>query len=270
MDYLSRESAPFSEALWDKIDGAVVESARRNLVGRRFLPVFGPIGAGAQSITIDSQKKREIFEDGIVRTEGRQYTEIPQVYDDFILLWRDIEASGREDYPVDVSSAMTAAESVARREDKLIFFGNQALGLTGFINAPHVNKIKRGDWTTGETAFADIAKGLTKLNDKGFLGRYALVLSPDLYLDLQRIQPGTGLMEIDRVSAMVEGRVFRAPVLGIKKAVLVCCEPQYMDLVIGQDIQAAYLELVDLNHHMRVLETVLPRLKEQEAVVVFE
>ena len=89
-------------------------------------------------------------------------------------------------------------------------------------------------------------------------------------LDLQRIQPGTGLMEIDRVSTMVEGRVFRAPVLGIKKAVLVCCEPQYMDLVIGQDIQTAYLELVDLNHHMRVLETVLPRLKEQEAVVVFE
>ena len=108
------------------------------------------------------------------------------------------------------------------------------------------------------------------LNDKGFIGRYALVLSPDLYLDLQRIQPGTGLMEIDRVSTMVEGRVFRAPVLGIKKAVLVCCEPQYMDLVIGQDIQTAYLELVDLNHHMRVLETALPRLKEQEAVVVFE
>ena len=58
MDYLSRESAPFDEALWDKIDGAVVESARRNLVGRRFLTVFGPLGAGAQSITVDSKKER--------------------------------------------------------------------------------------------------------------------------------------------------------------------------------------------------------------------
>jgi len=77
------------------------------------------------------------------------------------------------------------------------------------------------------------------------------------------------MMEIDRVSKMVDGRIYRASVLGMKQAVLVCCEPQYMDLVVGQDMATAYLELVDLNHHMRVLETVLPRLKRQDAVVVF-
>lgn len=269
MDYLSRESAPFTEELWQEIDDAVVESARRNLVGRRFLTVFGPLGAGAQSIHIDSEKKEEVFEDGVARTQGRQYAEIPQVFDDFYLLWRDIEASGKADYPVDLSSAVAAAESVARREDKLIFFGNKAMGLNGILTAPGVNKLKRGDWTTGENAFTDIAKGITLLDEKGFIGRYALVLSPDLYLDLQRIQPGTGMMEIDRVSKMVDGRIYRASVLGMKQAVLVCCEPQYMDLVVGQDMATAYLELVDLNHHMRVLETVLPRLKRQDAVVVF-
>ena len=83
MDYLSRESAPFTEELWQEIDDAVVESARRNLVGRRFLTVFGPLGAGAQSIHIDSEKKEEVFEDGVARTQGRQYAEIPQVFDDF-------------------------------------------------------------------------------------------------------------------------------------------------------------------------------------------
>ena len=36
MDYLSRESAPFSGELWDKIDKAVVDSARRILVGAGF------------------------------------------------------------------------------------------------------------------------------------------------------------------------------------------------------------------------------------------
>lgn len=269
MDYLSRDSAPFAEEFWQEIDSVVVDAARRNLVGRRFLTVFGPLGAGAQSINIDSAKKAEKFEDGVVRTEGRQYSEIPQVFDDFYLLWRDIEASDKAGYPADLSSAMAAAESVARREDKLIFFGNKAMGLAGIMNAPGVNKIKRGDWKSGENAFADIAKGISTLDEKGFLGRYALVLSPDLHLDLQRIQPGTGMMEIDRVSKMVDGRLYRAPVLGIKQAALVCCEPQYMDLVIGQDMATAYLELVDLNHHLRVLETVLPRLKRPDAVVVF-
>ncbi|MEA5002099.1 MAG: family 1 encapsulin nanocompartment shell protein [Christensenella sp.] len=269
MDYLSRESAPFSGELWDKIDEAVVDSARRILVGRRFLTIFGPLGAGAQSINIDSEKKAETSKDGVVRTTGRQYAEIPQVYDDFFMLWRDIEASEKSGYPVDISSAMAAAESLSRREDKLIFFGDKALGVSGILNAPGANKVKRGDWATGENAFTDIAKGISILDEKGYLGRYALVLSPDLYLDLQRIQPGTGLMEIDRVGRMVDGRVFRAPVLGTKTAVLVCCEPQYMDLVIGVDMTTSYLELVDLNHHMRVLETVLPRIKRQDAIVVF-
>ncbi|BDF57247.1 bacteriocin [Christensenellaceae bacterium] len=269
MDYLSRESAPFSEDLWEEIDKAVVDSARRILVGRRFLTIFGPLGAGAQNINIDSEKKAEEANDGIVQTVGRQYAEIPQVYDDFFMLWRDIEASEKSGYPVDITSAMTAAESLSRREDKLIFFGNQALGVSGLLNAPGANKIKRGDWATGENAFADIAKGISALDEKGYIGRYALILSHDLYLDLQRIQPGTGLMEIDRIGRMVDGRIFRAPVLGAGKAVLVCCEPQYMDLVIGIDMTTAYLELVDLNHHMRVLETVLPRIKRQDAIVVF-
>ena len=66
MDYLSRDSAPFGEKLWNEIDDAVVEAARRNLIGRRFLTVFGPLGAGAQSAVIDGKKKSEIFEDRCV------------------------------------------------------------------------------------------------------------------------------------------------------------------------------------------------------------
>jgi len=272
MDYLARDTAPFSDDFWSKLDNAVVESARQNLTGRKFLTIYGPLGAGLQSMHVDSNKKSEEFNeaDGIVQTMGRSYYEVPQVYDDFILLWRDIAASEKEDYPVDLSSAMSCAESVARREDKLIFFGNKSLGISGLANAPGINKIKRSDWTSGEGAYQDIAKGLTTLIGKGYTGRYALILSPDVYLDLQRIQPGTGVLEIDRVSKMVGGRVFYTSILGLKKALLVCCEPQNMDLVIGQDMAAAYLELVDLNHHFRVLETILPRLKQPDAVVSFE
>ena len=270
MDYLARDTAAFSEEFWGKLDKVVIESAKRNLVGRRFLSVFGPLGAGLQSIRIDNDKRSEEFDDGVVKTVGRSYYEVPQVYDDFILLWRDISASEKEGYPIDLSSAMMSAESVARREDKLIFFGSKNLGLSGLANAKGINKIKRSDWNSGEGAYKDVAKGLTYLNDNGFYGRYALILSSDLYLALQRIQPGTGIMEIDRISKMVDGKVFRASVLGMNKALLVCCEPQYMDIVIGQDIAAAYLELVDLNHHFRILETILPRLKKPEAIVSFE
>ncbi|MDL2236752.1 bacteriocin family protein [Christensenellaceae bacterium OttesenSCG-928-K19] len=269
MDYLSRESAPYSEELWKSIDTAVVDTAKRILVGRRFLSLFGPLGPGVTTLNVDTAKE-EKFDNGIVRTSGRNYLEVPQLYNDFWLLWRDIENSEKEGYPIDLSAAMSSAETVARLEDRLIFFGDKELGIQGLTNAAGVNKIKRGDWGTGEAAYQDIAKGLTLLNEKGYYGRYAIIMSPDIYLSLQRIQQGTGVMEIDRVEKMVDGRVFHTTALGMKKALLVCCEPQYMDLAVGQDLAVAYLELADLNHHLRVMETALPRLKSPEAVVSFD
>ena len=51
---------------------------------------------------------------------------------------------------------------------------------------------------------------------------------------------------------------------------LVGSDEMNMDLAIGQDMAAAYLEQRDLNHCLRVLETVLLRIKRKEAIVVFE
>jgi uncharacterized linocin/CFP29 family protein len=69
---------------------------------------------------------------------------------------------------------------------------------------------------------------------------------------------------------LVDGNIYYTKVLGSNKAVLVCAEPQYMDLVIGQDMATAYLETKDLNHVFRIVETILLRIKNKNAVVVFE
>ena len=37
MDVLGRESAPINAALWKQIDETVIETARKLLIGRRFL-----------------------------------------------------------------------------------------------------------------------------------------------------------------------------------------------------------------------------------------
>jgi len=67
----------------------------------------------------------------------------------------------------------------------------------------------------------------------------------------------------------VNGHLYQSPALGKGKAVLVGSDEKNMDLVIGQDMAAAYLEQKDLNHSFRVLETVLLRIKRKQAVVVF-
>lgn len=271
MDYLARESSPVSQDLWQQIDAAVVETARRMLTGRRFLHIFGPVGIGVESIAVDSAGKVEEKDSGgIITTKGRKYMEIPAVHEDFALLARDLENSSAMGFPADLSEAVFAAEACVKKEDSLIFFGDAANGYEGLLTAEGIHKVKKSDWATGENAFADIASAIGLLVSSGLNGTYALSMSPDLYVQLQRIQPGTGLLEIDRITKLLNGNVFQTSVLGKGKAVLVCSEARNMDLVVGQDLAAAYLEQKEMNHRFRILETVLPRIKNKNAVVAFE
>ncbi len=272
MDFLSRDSAPFSPEIWNKIDEAVVNTARRMLTGRRVINLFGPLGPDALSVPVDDLRQRDSFEvdDSLIKTGGRSYKELPLIYSDFTLYWRDMENSLKNNLPLDLSAAVEAALRCAIKEDEMIFYGNKRLGYDGLLTVEGSSHIKRSEWSEGENPFSDISKGIEVLTEKGFFGRFALMLSPNLYTKLQRIQPGTGRMEIERVKELVDGNVFRSQVLETDKAILVCAEPQTMDIAVGQDFSTAYLELKDLNHVLRVMETVLLRIKRSDAIIIFD
>ena len=270
MDYLGREAAPFSEELWQQIDQAVTEAAGEVLVGRRFLPFFGPVGPGLNAAEIAGPNKVEVFKDGFSIMEGRQLVRVPQLYEDFRLFWRDLEGSSRVGFPVDLAAARTAAQKLAQREDEMIFYGVKGLGLDGLLTVKGTNTQERGDWSKGENAFLAVASGVSTLTKKNRLGRHTLVVSSDLMLALHRIQPGTGLLEMDRVKGLVGGRVFVSSILEPGTAFLLSAQSQYVDLMVGQDISTAYTELVDLNHHLRILETAVLRIKTPDAIVVFK
>lgn len=271
MSYLSREAATLSEELWAQIDAAVVGAARAILTGRRFLSIFGPLGVGTGYVPVDdAEALSEADHDGIITTAGRKYVEIPTLYTDFTLLAKDIEGAAKAGYPLDLSNAAAAAEQAALKEDRFIYFGNEALGYEGLLTAAGANKLEMKDWSKGENAFQDVSAAITLLAEEAIYGPYTLAVSPDVYMKMQRLQPGTGLLEIDRVAKLVDGRIVKSPVLGKGKALLVCPDKRNMDLAIGQDMAAAYLEQKDLNHVLRILETALLRIKRAKAIVVFE
>jgi uncharacterized linocin/CFP29 family protein len=278
MDFLLRDDAPFTDEQWSTIDDMVVRAARQILTGRKFIKIYGPLGAGVQSINIDDfgaagQGEVDFFGDNDsapLKTKGRKFFEIPLVYKDFNISWRDVESSKQMGLPLDLSAAAGAAAICAKKEDELIFWGDEASGYEGLINASNVKRIEKSNWREGENPFLDVAKGLEILIENGFTGRFALTVSPDLYMQMQRLQPNTGLLEIDRVRKLMEGNLFQTPVLGTNKAVLVCPEAQNMDLVIGQDLITAYLGPEKLNHTLRVMEMILLRIKRKDAIIVFE
>lgn len=270
MDYLAREGAPVSEVLWNKIDEAVIETAKQHMVCRRFLNIYGPLGAGATYVNVDTAAKDETVEGNLARVTGRRLVELPQLYQDFSILWRDIAEADKTGHPLDLAAAAAAAQRSAKQEDELILFGSKALGVEGLLNAEGAMTIKRGDWAEGENAFKDVAHAISYFAGNSMLGRYALVCSPDVYLDLQRLQPNVGLLEIDRIKKLVGDRVYPVGSFGLGKAAVVCAEPQYMDLAIGMDLAVGYLEQKDFNHNFRITETIALRIKEPKAIVIFE
>ena len=236
MDYLARESADLSVELWNRIDDAVVGTARKHLTCRRFLKTHGPLGVGTTTVAVDSVAKEEVLEDGIGRIVGRTQLELPLFYEDFTLLGRDLDLAARSGMPVDLAPAIAAAKRAARREDNLVLNGNAALGVEGLLNVKGAGTIKRRDWSKGENGFADVAAAVSQLAKTGYLGRYALAVAPDLYLGLQRLQPNTGMLEIDRVQKLIGDNVFMTSVIAPGQAVLVCAEPEYLDLALGLDL----------------------------------
>ena len=148
MDYLARNDAPISAELWQKIDETVIENAKQHMVCRRFLSIYGPLGAGAAYVNVDSAAKEETAENNVARVTGRRIVELPQLYQDFNLLWRDIAEAEKMGYPLDLSAAAAAAQKAAKQEDNLILFGSKELGVEGLFNAKGAFGIKRGDWTT--------------------------------------------------------------------------------------------------------------------------
>ncbi|MCG1011305.1 bacteriocin family protein [Tepidanaerobacter sp. GT38] len=270
MDFLARDTVSFSEDFWKQIDTQVVDTVKKNLVGRRFLSLYGPLGAGTTSINIDETTSAEEDKDGVVKTVGRRYVELPQLHEDFVLYWRDIERSEATGQPLDLSKAIMAAQALAQKEDRLIFFGSEFLGLEGLFTAKGASKIQRSDWSVGDNAFTDVMSAIAIFQSKSLIGRYCLILSPDMYFKLHRLQPSLGMTEEERIKKMLNGHLYNSPVLGEQKAIMVCAEPQYMDLAIGKDIETGYLETKDFNHVFRIVETVALRIKCKDAIIIFE
>lgn len=278
VDLLNRSAAPLTESEWANIDKVVVETARRQLVGRRFINVVGPLGAGVQEVPTYVYAG---IEPGIIDTLGgddptpiravaRLHPVIPMIYKDFVIFWRDIETSRRFDVPLNLSNAAAAAAFVAQREDDLIINGHAELGYRGLTNVEGREVLPRRDWTQMGAAFDDAVAAMQRLISRGFYGPFAMVVSPMNYALMARVYANTGVLELEQVRKIMSAGIFQTPVISDNTVLVVSVGPQNFDLVIAQDLITAYLESVNLNHPFRVMETIVLRIHRPGAICTLE
>jgi len=264
MYFLGRDQSPLKSEHWKVIDGIVLNTVKKILVGRRFLHLFGPLGPQIQTIFAD------VVEDAESKKAVRRYYPLKQIYEDFKLNWNDLEYILSGTGPYDFSQVARATLECAKKEDEFIFWGCKELELEGILTATGTNRLKKGNWNEGETAYSEIVKGIELLLRKGYIGKLVLVLSPDIYVQLSRINPMAGVLELERISKLVDDNIFKTPVLGEGRAVLICTEFSNIDLTVGQDMVVTYMGNDKLDHEFRIMETILLRIKNKDSIVIFE
>jgi uncharacterized linocin/CFP29 family protein len=275
--FLDRDSVGLSDSQWEQLENVVIETARRSLVGRRFIPVYGPLGPGVQTVPLHEFEgtyagEADITgeaECGIVKTSSIRHITLPIIHKDFLILWRNV-ASTEIGLPLDLAPASSAATFTARKEDDLIFNGYSELGLDGILTTKGRKTLPLSDWKQVGNAFNDVTAAMEALGHDGFYGPYALIVPPILYAQMHGVHERTGVLEIRNVEELTTAGIFRSQVVPDNKAVVVSVGSQNMDLAIAQDMTVASLGPEKMNLALRVFEVLAPRIKRPKAIVTLE
>lgn len=261
-----------------RLTATIIDVARRSLVARRFMDLYGPLGAGVQAVPHDEytgvskgaldllgeQETQPVF------TDVRRFRTIPILYKDFLLHWRDVEASRSHTMPLDVSAAAGAAALCAQKEDELVFYGDAKLGVEGLLTATGRHISPLNDWSLPGTGFSNVVDATERLQRAGHFGPYAVVLSPRLFALLHRIYEKTGVLEIQNLRDLVGGGVHPSNQIRGDLGVVVSMGAENLDLAVALDMTVAYLGPSRMNHPFRVLEALLPRIKHADAICTME
>lgn len=270
---------PLSDPQLTRLQAEIVREARRTLVGRRFINVFGPLGAGVESISFDTYDEDENAE---IHLEGQsdpkrvrahtaeEYRRIPLIYKDFFLHWRDIKWSQDLNAPIDAANAIMAAHAVAHREDELIFLGHDELKITGLLNVPGSHKLDFSNWNEFGASFNDLLKAVNLLKKNNHHSPYAVALSTDAYYSLIKGDRNTPFLELDQIQRLCTDGVFESSAIPARTGVLLSTGDQNFDIAVAEDLSLAYTGSKDMNHGFRVYESLVLRVKRPKAICVFK
>lgn len=262
---LMRGASPLTPEQWQLVDSTVSQVAEQILVGRRVLDLYGPLGFGAYTVPLYTYAGGE----GTVRAKMVRQLPMTTIMQEFIITVKDLELmnSGQ---PFDIAPVAAAATQAALAEDRLIFCGDAEEGTAGLLNAEGRHILPLGDWSEEGAAIADVGKAIAALIEATFYGPYAVILHPARFSQVQRVVGRRGVMEIDLLEKQATGGIFVSPTMPLNTVLIVTAQPQYVDLAIGLDLAAGYIETVDLEHRFRLMETLALRIKQAGAICTLE
>jgi uncharacterized linocin/CFP29 family protein len=247
--------------LVNKMEEAAVSAARDILTGRRIIDVDGPYGLGLTSL--------EVGNDDLCRQPGPEEASavlshalsLPMIYRRFSLSRRRIAAFKEMGQPLNLKVVEDAAQAVAMREEEFIYKGQPDFHVYGLLTATGRNTLQGGDWTSVDQVLDNVIAAVNTLDSKGYRGPYGLALAPALYNNLFRRYPGSDLLQIEHLKRLCTRGIVKADIDG---GVLVAKDVG--TIVLGQDLQIAYLSPDAAHENFAVTESLVLKIEAPDAI----
>src|SRR5262245_21712498 len=209
MNNLHRELAPISDAAWADIEEETTRTLKRYLAGRRVVDVHGPGGVGLSAVGTGHLETIAAPGEGILARQ-REVKAMVELRVPFELDRQQIDDVERGAKDSDWQPAKDAAQKIAYAEDRVIFDGYPAAGISG---------IRQGTSNPIITLPADvrhypdaIAQALHQLRLVGVNGPYAVLLSADAYTAFAETSDN-GYPVLEQVKKLVKDEIIWAPAI---------------------------------------------------------
>ncbi len=235
----------------------IVDSVRRL---RKVLEVVH-VGRGVEAIPSE-----EIVAEEVIRSKVSKFVMLSELSTQFSVKVRTLDYWGRTGIQPDLAPLLLASTKLALAEDKIILEGDLERGWPGLLTCKMSIRDELSDWSVPGNPVIDVSKAVKKLVDEAIPPPYVLLVSPSRYADLLKYTEKTGVMELERVRALVSD-VVQTPLLSDSDVLVISTNKYVIDLVIGADTVLDYLGPSADEHLYRLWETLALRIKNPKAVV---
>jgi uncharacterized linocin/CFP29 family protein len=235
MDRLHRSLAPISDEAWHQIDDEAARTLRHYLAGRALVEVDGPKGwTHSAESRGDTEPPVRPF-DG-VEARLRVVQPLAELRVPFEMPTAEIDRIDRGAANPNLDPVTDAARLIARAEDRIIFHGQDSVGVAGIATASTHDAIPIPDDYNLYPGV--VAQAVSTLKRAAIEGPYAIALGERCYTGVIETTEHGGYPLLDHLKMILGGPVVWAP--AVDGAVVVSQRGGDYTFALGDDLAIGF------------------------------
>ena len=235
MNNLYRELAPISDAAWADIEQEARRTFEQHIAARRVVDVKGPDGPLLGGVNTGHLTGIAAPDEGVT-AHLRESQPLVRLRVPFTVSRPDVDAVERGAQDADWQPVKDAAKKIAFAEDRAVFAGYPAAGITG---------IRESTSNPALTLPAEardypnmVSQAVSALRLAGVGGPFSLLLSAEAYTMVSETSDH-GYPVREHIARVIDGDIIWAP--AIDGAIVLTTRGGDFDLQLGTDVSIGYL-----------------------------